>query len=128
MKKKFTNMAESVEYSIQMIKGILENYDTRLSLTDDEDELKELKHKRAFMQEQLEDQENLYAKYKLNNEPYYEPNTYEYFKNELNNAFDKNFDFVNEVLSFVNDDIKPSKKVKILKELVKAYKDTEEVK
>lgn len=121
-------MAEKIQIDIKKIKEILEYYDEKKILVDYEAEMVELESKRVFMQNQLNEHENMYLEYKESDKLYYEPNTYEYFKKLFSGEpGDKKSAFINEVLSFVTDDIKPSQKVKVLEELVKAYKEIEDM-
>lgn len=130
MEKKTKTMADKVQEDIERIKYILQGYNDRiLSNQYIGEELVKLEYTKDFLQRQLKEHEEKYIKYKECNELYYEPNTYEYFKN----IFSKNSEisalknsFIYQVEHFINDDLTFSQKGKILDSLFKAYKEIEE--
>lgn len=121
MSKKFLTMADKVKDDIDRIKSILEGYAER--------DIEEIKDKKEFLEEQLKEQEELYIKYKENNEPYYERYTYEHYKNKFFKCSNNlEYNFIYEVSSLVDKDLDvskntPSKRIKILENIVKAYNE-----
>jgi len=129
MKKKFLTMAEKVQEDIERIKYILQGYNERiLSNKYIGEDLIEVEDRKSFMEEQLREHEALYIKYKETNELYYEPNTYEYFKNsfsKISDFYGLNNHFVYQIEFFIDDNITFSQKGNILDNLFKAYKERE---
>jgi hypothetical protein len=75
--------------------------------------------------------EEQYLKYKNNDEPYYEPYTYENYKEVFANEHIQNLDYraICEIDSVINDeDKKPTQKVNNIKNLLKAYKEIDKFK
>lgn len=124
MSKKLLTMADKINENIDRIKSLLEVYSKQ--------DIEEIKYKKEFMEKQLEEQVYLYNKYKEKNEPYYEPYTYEYYKNYFLESRDDYLElqdkFIIEV-SFLADkglnvsQNKPSKKLKILEDIIRAYNE-----
>ena len=127
--EKFLTMADKVLNDITKINSIIEDYNVKIEANEyDSEDLIRVEREIKYLKELLKVDEPLYIHYKENNEPYLEPDTYKYFKN----LFSKETDILNLILSFkckisatLNDDITPSKKVKILKNLVKSYEERE---
>lgn len=116
MKKVITKSVKTKE-SIERVKSILESMKI----------LEDNTNSREFLQKHLKELEEQYEEYKKNDEPYYELNTYDYYKYTFSKLeFDAlKYRFIHEVCSLSDEDFKPSQKVKILKNLIKAYKEAD---
>lgn len=115
--KKVITKSEKTKENIERTKSILESMKI---LEDNADS-------REFLQKHLKELEVQYEEYKKNDEPYYELNTYEYYKYNFSKC-DFNslkYRFIHEVCSLSDEDFKPAQKVKILEYLVKAYKEAD---
>lgn len=127
MGKKYKFMADKVQEDIERIKYILQGYNARISSNQYVNEdLIELEDKKTFLEEQLKEHESLYLKYKENNEPYYEINSYEYYKKKFSLSYDLQHDFIYEVESIADDNDTFSQKGKHLDNIVKAYREIKE--
>jgi DNA repair exonuclease SbcCD ATPase subunit len=113
--KKVITKSGKIKENIERVKSILKSMDI---LEDD---------RKEFLQKHLKELEEQYEEYKKNDEPYYEPNTYEYYKYNFSKC-DFNslkYRFIYEICSLSDEDFKPSRKVKIFEYLIKAYKEAD---
>lgn len=128
MKAKFLTKADKFKDEIIRIKEIMDSYNKQLLENDVRyGTIEEVKERLILFQKLLKDSEISYNGYLKNNEPYYESNSYEYYKDRFSksdNFEHLNFVFALDIISFTEDKrIKSLEKARNLKNIVKAYKE-----
>lgn len=131
MDKKFITMADKTIDVINSVKNIIKAYENNISDNRlNPNDLENLRKRKTFMEGQLKELQEQLIKYNETNELYYEPGTYEYFKNVFSKIDKCQLDdrFIIEVTCLSDKEIKPSMKGKVLNNICKAYKEIGNIK
>ena len=119
MSKKYLTKLDKAKDNIFRIEDILK--DLRKYKEVDNDKI-------LLFEKLLASYKEKYEKYSKNNEPYFEYQSYEYYKNIFSNreGYELYVYFTSEVNSILEEDISPYKKEKILQNASKAFKERED--
>jgi len=128
---KFKTKSEYYKHQIEKVNSIVIEYERREKEDEiNEIDLAELIKRKNFITRLNKDNEEIYLRYVINDEPYYDQYTYEYYKDVFSklNLEKMDFQIICEINSFINnEDIKPSQKVKNVKNMFKAYKEISKI-
>lgn len=131
MDKKFKTKSEYYKHLIEKENNIIMKYKNREKESNiNQSELLDLKKNKDYMIGIRIEHEEKYLQYKNNDEPYYEPNTYEYYKNIFTKESMQSIDYrvICEIDWIIKEeDMKPVQKEKIIKSIFKAYKEINKI-